>query len=127
MDISAFLLFLVIAIWVLGKVLFFIPRLYSSSRDEEGAETYSRLSVLAAYKVLTGLIALAVLFSSAALLNVNQRYLDRLSEVAFLSLFICGLIAFFVLIITFVIAKVNRFQYRAEESEILDDSSTDLK
>ncbi|MBL4648844.1 MAG: hypothetical protein JKY03_03865 [Aureispira sp.] len=110
----------------LGKILFSIPHLYRNSRDKKGATTYGSLSVLAAYKVLTALIILAILFWGATLLKVSNGYLDRLSEVAFLGSVICGLIAFLVLIITFLIAKLNRFQHKVERSDILDDSSTDL-
>lgn len=112
---------LIIASWILGKILYSIPRLYRNSRYKKGAITYGSLSVLAAYRVTIALIVLTVLYWVGTLLNISKPYLDRFSELAFLSLFICGLIAFFILILTIILAKMNRFQRRVEGIEILDD------
>ena len=121
MKIYELIFCLIIAVWVLGKILYSIPRLYINSRNEKGAITYGSLSVLATYKVVTTLIVLMTLHWGAILLNVKDHYIDNLSLVAFLSLIICGLIAFFILIITFILAKVNRFQRRVEGIDVLDD------
>lgn len=120
MKIYELIFCLTIAIWVLGKILYSIPRLYRNCRYKKGAMTYGRLSVLAAYKVTIALIVLTVLYWLGTLLDLSEPYLNRFSELAFLSLFICGLIAFFILIITLILAKVNRFQRRMEEIEVLD-------
>lgn len=121
MGISEWMLCLAIAVWVLGKALFSIPRLYRNSRDQKGAITYINLSFLVGFKVITSLIALAAVLWCASLLDINDAYLQGLCELVFLVLFICGLSAFFVFIITFLIAKLNRFQLGVEENEVLDD------
>lgn len=110
-----------IAIWILGKILYSIPRLYRNSRDRKGMMTYGSLSVLAAYKVLVALIVLTALYWLGKLFNLNDPYLERYSELAYLSLFICGMIAFLILIITLIIAKLGKVQKKNKEIDLLDD------
>jgi hypothetical protein len=120
MKIYELIFCLIIAVWVLGKILYSIPRLYRNSRYKKGAMTYGSLSALAAYRVMVALIVLTALYWVGVLFKLSDLYLNQFSELAFASLFICGLIAFFILIITFIFAKANRFQRRVEGIDVLD-------
>lgn len=112
---------LLILIWILGKALWSIPFLYKESKYKKGSEAYGDLSILLGFRVMGILFFLGVLSWGMSKLGYQLDAVEDITFSVFVALFAAGIGAFFVLMITLILGKLNRFQRGVEENEVLDD------
>lgn len=110
-----------IIIWILGKAIRSIPSLYKESRSKKGSDLYGDLTALLGFRIIGILVFLGVLIWIRSKLGYNFDAISDITYAVFIALFVAGFCSFFVLITTFLLAKLSKVQNTTKEVDILDD------
>jgi hypothetical protein len=114
---------LLIVIWILGKVIRSTPNLYKRSKNEKGSESYGDLTILVGLRIMGILLFLGILIWVLTKLGYEYNSISDVLFAVFVALFVSGFCSFFILIITFIIAKLSKAQEKDKEIDLLDDKT----
>lgn len=112
---------LMITLWILGKAIRSIPVLYRDSRAKKGSEMYGDLTMLLGLRVLKILLAWGLFIWLSNKLDYELKWMEDVNFAVLVALFFAGFSSFFVLIGTFLLAKLTKVQHVVKESDVLDD------
>jgi O-antigen ligase len=112
---------LLIIIWILGKAVWSIPSLYKESKSKKGLDAYGDLIILLGLRIMGVLFLLGISIWVLSKLNYEFDAISDITYAVFVALFLSGFCSFFILITTFIIAKLSKIQKKTKEIDLLDD------
>lgn len=108
---------------IVGKAILSIPKLYKESKNP-GMDYCMDLIFAIFFRIIGILVVLGIIGWLAANSNLlTEESSNRVLEPTFVALILSGLAAYFILMITFLIAKLTNLQGQAGKSDstLLDD------
>ncbi|MFT5645384.1 MAG: O-antigen ligase [Aureispira sp.] len=114
---------LLIIIWILGKAVWSIPTLCKESKSKKDSEAYGDLIILLGLRIMGVLLLLGISIWVLSKLSYDFDVISDIAFAVFVALFFSGFCSFFVLITTFIIAKLSNIQKKTKAVDLLDDGT----